>query len=502
MIHRDVKPDNVLLHEGHALLADFGVARAAGDGLRTDSGLAVGTPIYASPEQAAGSRGLDERSDVYGLGCVLYEMLAGTAPKGREVLARRFTEPLPPLTAVRADVPAWVDPVVARALAAHPDQRYPTAVALRDALVTTATSPDAERARAPSPPPERTRWMLAGAAGLLVVAAALAFLPGRLGHTEPTRVVVGGFENRTGDSALTPIGEIAADYIARGLATTQLLQDVYDARAMAREAGQPARVGIAAGRELARRVGAGTVLGGDYYREGDNLHFEAQLVDARTGRLILALQPAIGPLREQTRVIELLRQRVMGAFAVAFQPEFSGWRSAGVPPTYAAYQEMLIASDDVWTFKAFEAIPHLRAAIAADSTYSGAKAQLAYALSGTGGCAEVDSISAILESASDQLPPIDRGVLRYAQASCRRDRPGKFAASKSVLKVAPQSIGFTVLGGIDAIELGRPREALDILQRLDADRIPLSEQQASIYWGFLDYARHDLAMIQQDSPTA
>ena len=65
--------------------------------------------------------------------------------------------------------------------------------------------------------------------------------------------------------------------------------------------------------------------------------------------------------------------------------------------------------------------------------------------------------------------------------------------------MAPQSIGFTVLGGIDAIELGRPREALDILQRLDADRIPLSEQQASIYWGFVDYARHDLAMIQQDS---
>ena len=81
VIHRDVKPDNILLHEGHALLADFGVARAAGDGLRTDSGLAVGTAAYASPEQAAGSRGLDERSDVYGLGCVLYEMLPAPRPR-------------------------------------------------------------------------------------------------------------------------------------------------------------------------------------------------------------------------------------------------------------------------------------------------------------------------------------------------------------------------------------------------------------------------------------
>ena len=129
--------------------------------------------------------------------------------------------------------------------------------------------------------------------------------------------------------------------------------------------GRPARpVGIAAGPRSRAPVGAGTVLGGNYYREGDKLHFEAQLVDARTGRLILALQPAIGPLREQTRVIELLRQRVMARVRRGLSAGFSDWHSAGVPPTYAAYQEMLIASDDVWTFKAFEAIPHLRPAIA------------------------------------------------------------------------------------------------------------------------------------------
>ena len=186
--------------------------------------------------------------------------------------------------------------------------------------------------------------------------------------------MVGGFENRTGDSALAPIGDIAADYIARGLATTRLLKDVYDARAMAREAGQPARVGIAAGRDLAGRVGAGTVLGGNYYREGDSLHFEAQLVEAGTGRLILALQPVIGSLREQTRVIELLRQRVMAGFAVVFQPAFGDWQGAGVPPTYAAYQQMLAAADDLWIFEADKAIPHLQRAIAEDSTYSRAKA--------------------------------------------------------------------------------------------------------------------------------
>ncbi|MGH7513366.1 MAG: serine/threonine-protein kinase [Gemmatimonadales bacterium] len=499
VIHRDVKPDNILLHEGHALLADFGVASTAGDGLRTDSGLVVGTAAYASPEQAAGSRGLDERSDVYGLGCVLYEMLAGPAPKGRELLARRFTEPLPPLTQLRGDVPAWLDPVVARALAGHPDQRFPTASAFRDALVAPAAG--AVPAKPPVPvsvASHRTRWMLAGAATLLAIAAAVAFLPGRGSRRVPARVVVGGFENRTGDSALAPVGDIAADYIARGIATTRLLEDVYDARAMAREAGQPARVGIAAGRDLARRVGAGTVLGGNYYRDGDSLHFEAQLVDAETGRLILALQPVIGPLREQTRVIELLRQRVMAGFAVVFRPDFGEWQGAGVPPTYAAYQEMLAAGDDLWVFRSDAAIPHLRRAIAADSSYTRAKAQLAYALAGNGGCREVDSLNDAL-AASDQLPLADQGQLAYARASCRGDRAAKLAAAKAVLQAAPQSIGYTVLGGIDAIELGRPREGLEILRRFDARHIPLSEQQAAVYWGFVGYAEHDLAMIQQDS---
>ena len=500
VIHRDVKPDNILLHEGHALLADFGVARAAGDGLTTDSDLAVGTAAYASPEQAAGRRGLDERSDVYALGCVLYEMLAGPAPTGRELLAGRFTDPLPPLTTLREDVPAWLDDVVARALATHADQRHPTAKAFRDALVAPAGEQRPLRAMpGTSASPGRLRWMLAGAAALLIVATALAFLPKSSSRADPSRVVVGGFDNRTGDSALAPIGDIATDYIARGLAATQLLKEVYDARAMAREAGRPAPVGTAAGRALARQIGAGTVLGGSYYREGDSLHFEAQLVEGRTGRLILALQPVMGPLAEQTRVIELLRQRVMAGFAIVLQPGFGDWQGTGVPPTYTAYQQILVAADDLWSFKSKEAVPYLRRAIGDDSSYGRPKVQLAYALSQSGGCREVDSIGEAMRPTAAQLAPADRGMLAYAGASCRLDRHAALAAAKAVLEAAPQSIGFTVLGGINAIELGRPREGLDILRRFDARHIPMSEQQSAIYWDFVHYAEHDLAMIQQDS---
>jgi hypothetical protein len=104
-----------------------------------------------------------------------------------------------------------------------------------------------------------------------------------------------------------------------------------------------------------------------------------------------------------------------------------------------------------------------------------------------------------LSPSSAQLPAVDRGTLAYAQATCQHDRSTKLAAAKAVLQAAPQSIAYTVLGAIDAIELGRPREGMDILRRFDARHIPMSEQQAGIYWSFTDYAAHDLAMIQQDS---
>jgi len=133
-VHRDVKPENILFADGHALLADFGVARVCcGDGETpvTAAGLAVGTPEYMSPEQASGDRDVDARSDVYALACVVYEMLTGAPPfrsdSQRQVMVRHVTETPVRVRAVQPEVPAPVDDAIARALAKDPSTRFGSA---------------------------------------------------------------------------------------------------------------------------------------------------------------------------------------------------------------------------------------------------------------------------------------------------------------------------------------------------------------------------------------
>src|SRR5437762_1631150 len=140
-VHRDVKPENVLLADGHAVLADFGIARAifqAGGEHVTEVGLAIGTPEYMSPEQAAGDRELDGRCDEYALACVVYEMLAGEPPfsgdSARAIVAKHLSEPPAPPRARRPDAPAAVEQALARALAKAPAGRFASVAEFTAAL--------------------------------------------------------------------------------------------------------------------------------------------------------------------------------------------------------------------------------------------------------------------------------------------------------------------------------------------------------------------------------
>ncbi len=134
VIHRDIKPENILLERGHAVVADFGIARAvstAGADKLTQTGMAIGTPAYMSPEQSVGESGLDARSDLYALGCVLYEMLAGeppySGPTAQAIIAKRFMEPVPRVSTLRDTVTPALEATITRVLAKSPADRFASA---------------------------------------------------------------------------------------------------------------------------------------------------------------------------------------------------------------------------------------------------------------------------------------------------------------------------------------------------------------------------------------
>lgn len=192
VLHRDIKPENILLQAGHAVVADFGVARAigeAGEQRVTATGIAVGTPSYMSPEQAAGTRDLDGRSDLYSLACVLYEMLAGqppfTGPTVESVVRQHLTADAPTVAHIRQSVPPEVSLTLTRALAKAPADRFSDTRQFADALERRASSappPDLTTARPPTRlpvsaaarrPRKRALVMLSvGLLTLLVVAVA------------------------------------------------------------------------------------------------------------------------------------------------------------------------------------------------------------------------------------------------------------------------------------------------------------------------------------------
>ncbi len=210
VIHRDVKPENILLEAKHAVVADFGIAKAiqaAGGEHLTETGIAVGTPTYMSPEQAGGTADLDGRSDIYSLGCVLYEMLAGeapfTGPTTQSIVHQHMAAEAPLVTTIRENVPLEIAGAVGRALAKTPADRFPTAAQFAEVLEAgrlgqkTGESAVARRRRVLT----WQQWLATTASVVVVVAAAFLLIgSGQVDFAERDWILIAEFENQTGDT--------------------------------------------------------------------------------------------------------------------------------------------------------------------------------------------------------------------------------------------------------------------------------------------------------------
>jgi TolB-like protein len=307
IVHRDIKPENILLFGNEPMVADFGIALAIdamGQDRLTQTGFSLGTPAYMSPEQACAEPHLDGRTDIYSLGCVLYEMLAGeppyTGPTPMAVAARRLTEPPPPLRAVR-DLPEALERAIYKALARSPADRFATGMDFARAITEGLTSAPATTLPHPAAPARRWRSpkALAGALVLtLALGLGLTWMAFRRSPTAPppseTQLAVLPF-SVPGTGPFAYLVEGMVDLLSRNLNGVGSQVTVDPGRVMsALRSGEERGVqDVERARDIASRLGAGRYILGSVHAAGGHLRIQAQLYQGDSGAVRSIAQAAV-----------------------------------------------------------------------------------------------------------------------------------------------------------------------------------------------------------------
>ena len=423
IVHRDIKPSNVLFQSGHAVVADFGIARALraaeSGGEFTQSGLPLGTPDYMSPEQAGGEGAIDGRTDTYALACVLYEMLAGQPPfhsrTAQATLARHLTDTMPSLRSVRASVPPAVEQVIARALAKSPADRPRSVSHFADALLAAngvaAKAEGATEAHAAGRRASVTPLRLAGALlGVAALGVAIQMWSSTVIAGDPwdASVAVMPFENRTGDPAFDNLGQSLAEEVITRLTTVPEVRviDPYTAASLMKDSlGTP---------RLLDTLNVEHIIHGYIERRGDELVVNVSESDLG-GFLSPRTQHRIDPSRLDVQQVALANTVALGFLSeVGLEDRFDPGGSV-IGPGRDAYLAGNAALGQRTPEGMREAVRRFREAIALDPGSAAAMSALssAYALSlyykydvGLGGY----QLAARSLAAADSAIELDPGV--------------------------------------------------------------------------------------------
>src|SRR5213593_1397702 len=460
VIHRDVKPENILLYEGEAMVADFGIAlavsAAAGERL-TQTGLAVGTPAYMSPEQAVSERALDARSDVYSLGCVLYEMLAGEPPytgaTAQVLIAKRLVDPVPAVRRLRAAVPVGVEQALTKALAKVPADRWASALAFAEALATPA---------GPRPP-------------------SVAVLP---------------FLNLSAD----PENEYFADGITEDVIAH--LSKIRALKVLSRTSVMAFKQREQSLREIGARLEVATLLEGSVRRAGDRVRIVAQLIDAETDRHLW-----VETYDRQLTDVFAIQTDVAVHIAAALKAELSPDEKLRISkePTgdlqayqlYVQGRRCYLRYTDEGSRKGIE---YFEQAIAKDPDYALAYAALAmvYTELGEAGAMRPDEAYARAKAASATALALDpelgeaHCMLAFIKAVCDFDWVGAEQEFQRALELTPNNADTYDLYGRMCLALERNDEAL-AMERRAQELDPLAHR-ADVARALLRAGRYDEAL--------
>ena len=327
-------------------------------------------------------------------------------------------------------------------------------------------------------PPSRSRrrmgWLITGAiAAIALVVVGGMWLTRGARPLDERRVVVAVFEDHARSSALAPLGDMAADWVSSELARTGLV-DVVDSRAVI---GSPALVargtsdGAAArARDVARSVGAGIVVWGDYYRRGDSLAMHAEVTDVRDGALIREIPWISVPARDPMTGVQQLASRVMGALATIEDPRLVEWAGrGGTPPSYAAYREFVDGLEAHQRIDFETAWKHYQRAMALDSSFVQPLLFGADAERSLGAPEVAESLLARVNRSRDRLTPADRDLLDFQLADMHGELDRAYETARDMARRSPSSESF-VIAGQAAMAVNRPREALAWFERVDPSK--------------------------------
>ena len=497
VIHRDVKPENLLLtRDGNTLVADFGIAKALSgpsEDRLTETGLSVGTPAYMSPEQAAGDRGLDARTDVYSLAAVLYEMLSGEPPftgaTTQAMLVRRLTEPAPSVRAVRPNVPEAVDQAIRKALAPVAADRFASAAELARALAPAAATVPVPAATPTAPPPSATPQKVAPAHHYRpLVLLGLGFLLG-LG------VLVGWLRKHganSGDAggprrlAVLPFENLGAaddEYFADGV-TDEVrgkLSSLPGLQVTARSSSGQYKKTSKSPAEIGRDLGVDYLLTGTVRWEkgsgGNRVRVSPELIQVSTASTRWQ-QSFDAALSDVFQVQADIAGRVAGALNLALEAPSQEQFAERPTKNLAAYDAYLKGediADGIWgsdpaTLR--RAAGYYEQAVALDSTFAGAWAQLSRTMSyvfflGVSTSADAGRARGAAERALALAPGRAEGHL--AMGDYHRYIAGDNAAALEQYttgeQLAPSNADVQTGAGLAQQGLGRWDEALGRLEK-------------------------------------
>jgi len=429
VIHRDIKPENILLRAGHAVVADFGIARAvdaAGGDRLTETGVTLGTPAYMSPEQAAGETDLDGRSDLYALGCVLYEMLAGqppfTGPTVESMIHQHLAVAPPDVTNLRPAVPGWVAAALQRSLAKTPADRFNPVAQFSDALRAGAVPTPAAGVESlrTARSPLRLGLIVVGA---LAVIAAVWFGGRALGRSDRgesyERLAVLPLDNQTGDSGQA--------FFADGM-TRELIGVLTDAgvHVLGHRAVAGYRNSALPVSRIAEDLRVDAIVTGTVLQAGDVVQVAVELIDPSNDESLWARtysRPASEVITLQHQVALEIAQGIH-ARLTPDQERYLGTARSVDPKAYAQYllgQEQLNQRRHETIRRS---IDHLQRSLTLDSTFAPAWATLALAnaIGVFYGAVPADSGRTATERAADRALAIDsmlgdamiaRGTMRW-----------------------------------------------------------------------------------------